>query len=425
MADNTVINTGTGGDTISSDELTTLNGAASTIVKAQRMKVGFGSENILRDVDAQFPLPVGGGFVSTVNSSIVALAASGVFTGTSEDVSQYACVNVFVFASHASATDGLSMQFSVDGTNWDNVDVYSIPATTGKTFAIQVVARFFRVVYTNGATLQSSFRMQTIYHSVMQPTSSIRPQDARGNDNDMQEALSHTMVYNGTSWDRARGDVTNGLDVDVTRLPALVASSATIGNVRVTDGTNTAAVKPASTAAVAADPSVVVNISPNTPPIPATAYTQVWNGSAFEAVTGAAARGMDVSLKLAIPAGTATMGAVTLESNSMNVAGASVTPLFATIAASTSGVSTLVALVAAKRIRVLAISLVANAAVNAKFQSSVTPTDITGLYYLAANGGFILPFNQAGWFQTVSGEALTINLSAAIAVGGSITYITV
>ena len=44
-------------------------------------------------------------------------------------------------------------------------------------------------------------------------------------------ALDH--VFNGTTWDRARGDTTNGLDVDVTRLPALVAGTANIGDVDV------------------------------------------------------------------------------------------------------------------------------------------------------------------------------------------------
>lgn len=38
-------------------------------------------------------------------------------------------------------------------------------------------------------------------------------------------------IFNGTTWDRARGDTTNGLDVDVTRLPALVAGTAIIGKV--------------------------------------------------------------------------------------------------------------------------------------------------------------------------------------------------
>lgn len=42
-----------------------------------------------------------------------------------------------------------------------------------------------------------------------------------------------SLVFNGTTWDRARGDTGNGLDVDVTRLPALVAGTANIGDVDV------------------------------------------------------------------------------------------------------------------------------------------------------------------------------------------------
>jgi hypothetical protein len=97
--------------------------------------------------------------------------------------------------------------------------------------------------------------------------------------------------------------------------------------------------------------------------------------------------------------------------------------LFAVIAVSATG--TIVALVAAKKIRVVALQLTASAGVNVKWQSHVTPTDITGLAYFAANGGYVLPYNPAGWFQTIAGEALDINLSAAVAVGGSLTYVTV
>lgn len=41
------------------------------------------------------------------------------------------------------------------------------------------------------------------------------------------------MVFNGTNYDRMRGDAANGTDVDVTRLPALVAGTANIGDVDV------------------------------------------------------------------------------------------------------------------------------------------------------------------------------------------------
>jgi hypothetical protein len=101
------------------------------------------------------------------------------------------------------------------------------------------------------------------------------------------------------------------------------------------------------------------------------------------------------------------------------------TPKFAVITASSSGATTIVSAVSSKKIRVLAMGLVANGAVNVKWQSHVTPTDKTGLAYLAANGGYILPYNPVGWFETIAGEALDINLSGAVAVGGQLTYIEV
>lgn len=55
--------------------------------------------------------------------------------------------------------------------------------------------------------------------------------DALGNTLNELITGAFNYVFNGTSWDRARGDTTNGLDVDVTRLPALVAGSANIGDV--------------------------------------------------------------------------------------------------------------------------------------------------------------------------------------------------
>ena len=172
------------------------------------------------------------GVVSTVNSSAVNLAAAAVFTGTSEDVSDYAAIVVSIFASHASATDGLSIQQSTDGTNWDHTDVFSIPATTGKTFSVAVQAKFMRVVYTNGATLTSSFRLQTIYSKGIKKSSTLRPQDARTNDNDFEEMLSYLMGYNGVSWDRLRSTIANGLVADVSRIVAALPTGAnTIGAV--------------------------------------------------------------------------------------------------------------------------------------------------------------------------------------------------
>lgn len=97
-------------------------------------------------------------------------------------------------------------------------------------------------------------------------------------------------------------------------------------------------------------------------------------------------------------------------------------PLYVPLVASASGVTNLVAAQAGKSIRVLQALLISNGAVNVKFQSHVTPTDLTGLLYLIANTGFSTGFSPIGHFQTTIGEALDINLSQAIAVGGYLTY---
>lgn len=107
----------------------------------------------------------------------------------------------------------------------------------------------------------------------------------------------------------------------------------------------------------------------------------------------------------------------------VNDDGTILTPKRAVISASSSGVNALISAVTGKKIRVLSLVLMANAAVNVKFQSHTTPTDLTGLFYLAANGGFSVGFSPLGHFETVAGEQLDINLSGAVAVGGCLTYV--
>ena len=95
------------------------------------------------------------------------------------------------------------------------------------------------------------------------------------------------------------------------------------------------------------------------------------------------------------------------------------------VVASSAGATTIIAATAAKSLLVLALQLATNAPVNVKWQSHVIPTDVTGLAYYGLHGGEVLPFNQGGWFKTIAGEALDINLSGAVAVGGSLTYVLV
>lgn len=96
---------------------------------------------------------------------------------------------------------------------------------------------------------------------------------------------------------------------------------------------------------------------------------------------------------------------------------------YAAVSASASGNNTVVAGVSGKRIRVLSCFLVAAGAVTAKFQSAAGGTDLTGAAALAANGGYVLPFNEGGWFHTEAGELLNLSLGGAVSVAGSVSYI--
>ena len=98
---------------------------------------------------------------------------------------------------------------------------------------------------------------------------------------------------------------------------------------------------------------------------------------------------------------------------------------YASVDAASSGDNTLVAAVAGKRIRVLSLFLVASGAVTVAFESSASGTALTGDMNVGANGNVVMPFNPEGWFQTVAGELLNMELGGATSVDGCLTYVLV
>lgn len=110
--------------------------------------------------------------------------------------------------------------------------------------------------------------------------------------------------------------------------------------------------------------------------------------------------------------------------------------LRASISAASSGDNDLVAAVSEKKIRVLAIALMGSGTAVSVYihDDADTPVCLYGdgtnkvlLDKTASTGpaGFVLPFNDGGWFETTAGKKLVLNLSAAQAVVGAVTYILV
>lgn len=98
----------------------------------------------------------------------------------------------------------------------------------------------------------------------------------------------------------------------------------------------------------------------------------------------------------------------------------------AAIGAATSGNNTLLAALTGK-IRVLSMALVAGASGNIYFTSGEGGTiifgDSTNKIQLAANGGFVLPFNKDGWFETAAAQLLNMNASSTGPFSGGFTYV--
>jgi hypothetical protein len=99
---------------------------------------------------------------------------------------------------------------------------------------------------------------------------------------------------------------------------------------------------------------------------------------------------------------------------------------YAVVAASTGGDNTLVLAVTGKKIRVMALALVASGGANSvRLESGASGTAITGVMDIVDNGQLVLAYNPAGWCETAASALLNLELSAGTAVGGVLGYVTV
>lgn len=161
---------------ITSDTTGSMQGKLRGLVKmiAERWPLSLGRKTAAASLpvtlSSDAPIP---GKVSTSNVSTTPLGNGAAYNGTGEDVSGYQGIVVNVFADVASASGGLDFQFSSDNTNWDHSETEDVAAGVGAAFRIFTKAKYFRVVYTNGATPQSEFRLQTILHPTFPSDSEV------------------------------------------------------------------------------------------------------------------------------------------------------------------------------------------------------------------------------------------------------------
>ena len=305
-------------------------------------------DNALGRVDVERSL----GAVSPGNSSTDALAEDAIFTGEWEEVKDYSTIAVNVFAAPASATDGLSFEWSSDGSNADLIETVTIPANAGRAFRLSPTARFFRLRYTNGDTAQTAFRLQTIYHpDQLAPIS--RPLDK-----DISEFSSALIVRAILAAQRAGG-------------------SDDYLNVQATNGGN-----------------LKVSIEEVEGPLPV-------DTGLDQPLTDTELRATPVPVRTAAP--------TTASLQSSPISGADL------------GDNTLVSGVGGQTIRVFALMVVFEAAVDVIVKCGATAK--SGAMAFAGKGANItMGFTGEPHFVTEDGDDFLLNLSDAVAFGGTVWY---
>ena len=305
--------------------------------------------------------------VSVDNSTTATLGISGVFTGTGDDVSNYSTVTVTIDASHDSATNGMSFEFSTDNVNWDDIYLFTYTAADGaRRFQFPVTAKYFRTVYTNGTTGQTHLRIQTILHVSAGLTTIHRLSD------DINPDRSATLVKS--------------------IIVAQAAGSGDFKSVQATAGGNLKVAIEEFDAPLPAGTNNIGDVDVLTQPARSTTVDNI---------------------------------GVAHQTNQMLDGTTSLTPKFAAISVSSAGDNTLVTAVASKKIRVLQVTLIAAAANTVRFESGAGGSALTGQMQIAANGGFEASFCPIGLFETAVNTLLNLELSAGTSVDGWLVYVEV
>ena len=112
--------------------------------------------------------------ISVVNSSSAPLGGGAVFLGSSEDVTKYTTISVSVVSDAVSAATGVVLESSPDNTNWAPIksESYSTPSSVAIVTA-NIEQKYFRVRYTNGATPQTLFILQTKFETAFATESKV------------------------------------------------------------------------------------------------------------------------------------------------------------------------------------------------------------------------------------------------------------
>ncbi|QKZ15887.1 hypothetical protein [Spirosoma sp. KUDC1026] len=94
------------------------------------------------------------------------LAANAVFTGTSRDAGTSPAYRKYHAGGIASHTGVMKIQASTNGTTWFDALIKTVEANVPFSESVDALTRYYRTIFTNGATAQTSFFLNSAYHRV-------------------------------------------------------------------------------------------------------------------------------------------------------------------------------------------------------------------------------------------------------------------
>ena len=107
-------------------------------------------------------IPETNSMVDTNNSTTSLLTNGTSFDGTGTDVHDFSSIIISAFSDQSSASLGLQIQFSTDNSIFYTTASFTISANVQFTQTVTIQGQYYRIVYTNGGTTQTAFRLQSI-----------------------------------------------------------------------------------------------------------------------------------------------------------------------------------------------------------------------------------------------------------------------
>jgi len=149
------------------------------------------------------------------NSTVETLGIGEYFEGEWTEILYYSMVIIQVYSSHTSALNGLEIQWSTDGIDVDDMDTYTIINTSGKIFSFGAQSKYYRVKYTNGTQVQTTFKLQAILKTLNQKPSSHRILDSITDQNDAELVKAVLTAKDPTTGDFVNVNATSDGNLNV------------------------------------------------------------------------------------------------------------------------------------------------------------------------------------------------------------------